>query len=100
VNLGNVHSTILSFALEPLAASAARPVVGKQTIEGLWWKQEDNVTGFVAVSNLTQRSITADLQISDSEGKSIAKHTVTASSHTTKVVALTEIEQILGLGGM
>jgi hypothetical protein len=51
------HSLIFTFGMRattPLSPQAALPVTAQsstQTLDGVWWKEEKNVTGFVALAN-------------------------------------------------
>jgi hypothetical protein len=63
-----------------------------QTLEGLWWKQENNVTGFVALSNTTLQPLAATLQVSDAQANPLGHHLVTVSPHGTKLISLNELQ--------
>jgi hypothetical protein len=96
-NLDAVHSLIfdygarstksLQFANQPPLPPGPRPI----TAEGMWWKQEPNVTGFVTLSNTTVRTIAARLDLSDSQGSDFVYDTVTISPHGTKLIELNEL---------
>src|SRR5437867_5297749 len=96
-NLDTVHSLIfdygarstksLQFANQPPPPPGPRPI----TAEGMWWKQEPNVTGFVTLSNTTVQTITARLDLSDNQGSDFVYDTVTISPHGTKLVELNEL---------
>ena len=79
-----IHSVIFTNGLrplEPMNPSARAMLVkgpGAQIIEGMWWKQEPQVTGFVALSNTTAQVIKAQLQVNDAAGQSIGR----ARSHS------------------
>jgi hypothetical protein len=63
-NVDTRHSLIFVYGLRPATpfsaikdkqvADASAP--SQQALEGPWWKEEPNVTGFVALSNITSRS--------------------------------------------
>jgi IPT/TIG domain len=112
-----VHSTIFTFfpglalpamvparAIQP-APSASQPQPGgqaqpqTQTLEGLWWKQEPNVSAFVALSNPGQNAIAADLAVSDRQGNLISRHSAAVPAHGTKIIALNELQQISSSSG-
>jgi hypothetical protein len=63
-------------------------------LEGLWWKQEPNVTGFVAVSNVSSLSQDVTLEVSDRAGNFIGDHGLTVPSHVTKIVQLPELSSV------
>lgn len=89
-----VHSLTYIFGLEAAVdehdaatTAAAQP----QLLEGMWWKQEANVSGFVGLSNITSRPIDATLRIADAANNNMGSHVVTVSPNGTKIVELTEL---------
>ncbi len=62
------------------------------TVEGMWWKQEKNVTGFIAIANLASQSADATVQITDSHGLPIGQHTVSITPHGMKLIQLPELQ--------
>lgn len=97
-NVDTLHSLIFIDTLRPPPTVAASPaqdahagLVPPQLLEGMWWKQESNVTGFVALSNVTGKPISASVQVLDSANQELGKHTVTVSPHGTKMVELDEL---------
>jgi len=82
-----------SGTLPPPAAPAP------QTVEGVWWKQETNVTGFVGLANTTAQPLTATLNVSDQQANPISQHTVTISPHGMKLVDLPELSSAQGNSG-
>jgi hypothetical protein len=104
-SVDTVHSVIFTNGLRPLEPMnpSAKAMLAKgpatQVIEAMWWKQEPQVTGFVALSNTTGQVIKAQLQVSDAAGQSIGEHSVTVSPHGTKTVTLEEIQSASGTAG-
>jgi hypothetical protein len=104
-SVDTVHSVIFTNGLRPLEPMnpSAKAVLAKgpgtQVIEGMWWKHEPQVTGFVALSNTTAQVIKAQLQVSDSTGQAIGQHPVTISAHGTKTVNLAELQAAAGTAG-
>lgn len=100
------HSLIFTFglrAITPLnpAASMATTQSSKQTLEGMWWKEEKNVTGFVALANTSSQPIEASLQVGDQLANPLAQHNVTISPHGMKLVSLQELPEFPGsVGGI
>jgi hypothetical protein len=107
-NIDPVHSIIFNYNLQlgipPLVHSHPNPSAQDaqpqsddalqpqtQTLEGLWWKQEPRVSGFVALSNPGAQAVVANLAVSDAQGNSIGQHTVTVSPNGTKMVTLDEL---------
>jgi Big-like domain-containing protein len=94
-NVDVVHSLIFSYSLQPaVLPNAHQDASARQStrLEGLWWKQEPGVTGFVALSNPFAESIRANIEVSDNQAKVLALHTVTVSPHGTKLVDLRELQ--------
>ena len=104
-SVDTVHSVIFTNGLRPLepmnpsAKAMLAKGPGTQVIEAMWWKQERQVTGFVALSNTTAQVIKAQLQVSDASGQSIGQHAVTISPHGTKTVNLEELQSASGTAG-
>jgi hypothetical protein len=95
-NVDTAHSLIFIYALQPtlpLPPNVLNPTpkMPTHTMEGMWWKQENNVTGFVALANLSSRTAQASVQVTDKEGKPLSEHNVTVSPHGMKMVALREL---------
>ena len=89
-NVDVAHSVIFNYSLQ-LAAPTASAVATKpttQTLEGLWWKQEPNVRGFVALTNPGSQPINANLTIGDSLGQPTTQMSTTVSPHGTKTLDL------------
>ena len=102
-DVDTAHSLIFTYRLQPSSSSTqvqtAGSAQGHQTIEGMWWKQESNVTGFVALSNVLAQPVRANIQVSDSHGQAIKEHVVTVSPHGTKIVKLNELQFAPSLEG-
>lgn len=94
-NLDTVHSLIFTYGFRPSEPRQlpGQPVAtaGPQVVEGIWWKQEAGVAGFVALANTTGQLMSAVLDISDAGGARLAEHAVTISPHGMKTVALGEL---------
>jgi hypothetical protein len=57
----------------------------------MWWKQERNVTGFVALSNVSSQTVNATIQVSDNGGTILGEHLLSVSPHGTKTVSVPEL---------
>ncbi len=95
-NVDTVHSLIFGSNLQPVTPpnptdQPAASTPPAQNLEGLWWKEENNVMGFVALSNVTGSPIDAAIQVLDDQNNNLGDHSVTVSPHGTKVVSLTEL---------
>ncbi len=95
-DVDTVHSLIFTYGLRPPPDPAAHGLMvanqQTQTLEGMWWKQESNVTGFLALSNVTAKPIRATVQVTDNQNHDLGDHTVTISPHGTKLVNLSELQ--------
>jgi len=102
--LDPIHSLLFYYSLQPsLHVSSPKftpgqppvqpppPTPAAHTVEGLWWKQEANVTGFVGLANTTAQPLTATVNVSDQQTNPIAQHSVTISPHGMKLVDLAEL---------
>jgi len=79
-NLDVAHSLVFSYNFrsvkplhlpgQPQPSSAPSTVV----LDGMWWKQEPNVTGFIALANTTSRPVTAKIEVSDNLGNNFKQH--------------------------
>ncbi len=89
------HSLIFTYRLLPSSSGTLTPTSGaaqqSQTVDAMWWRQESNVSGFVALSNVLAQPMSAKVQVSDNQGKPLSGHTVTVSPHGTKLVNLDEL---------
>lgn len=92
-----IHSLIFTSGLRaslPLPAAVKKVASGLQVMEGMWWKEEANVNGFVALSNTTTQPLKGTLQVSGSKGEILGEHSVLISPHGTKMLRLVELQSI------
>lgn len=61
---------------------------GEQVLEGLWWKHDPGVGGFVALANPADQPRTAKLQIIGSRGTALPEQAVALPPHTTQMLDL------------
>jgi hypothetical protein len=101
-NVDTSRSLIFNYALRsnsPYPVQIVDPPVPATFVEGMWWKQEPNVTGFVTVANLSSSSIQTSVQLVDDQGQPLGKHDVTISPHGMKLVQLDELQSTSGTQG-
>jgi hypothetical protein len=103
-NVDTVHSLIFTYFLRPSSPDPRAQTAGSQpqqsqTLQGMWWKQESNVAGFVALSNVLTQPVSAKIVTSDDKGTPLLQHTVTVSPHGTKIVQLNELNSSLASSG-
>lgn len=99
------HSLMLYYGFIPSAPiqlpNQPAPPAGPQTtvVEGAWWKQEPNVTGFVSVMNTGVQPVGAELDVSDDQGRQIATHVITVPPHGMTPISLDELTKASTLSG-
>lgn len=103
-NVDVAHSVIFVYGLQPTAPLSlpmlnAKIPLPTHTMEGMWWKQEANVTGFVSVANLSTQPAHASVQVTDDRGQTIAQRDVTVTAHGMKLVDLKELVSTTGRQG-
>jgi len=94
-----VHSVIFTSGFQPPVASnlpihKMKFIEGLNTVEGVWWKPDANVTGFVALSNTSNEPANAKVKISNETNVQIGEKSVQLSPHGTKIVQLDELESL------
>jgi hypothetical protein len=85
--------------LGPPLHQAAQIGPGTYSVEGMWWKQEVNVTGFIALSNISEQPVAAKVQVTDNSGNLLGEHSVRISPHGTKMVDIPELLATSGSAG-
>jgi hypothetical protein len=104
-NVDVPHSVIYAYGLRPgsqpnaQSQDQALATVPPHVLEGMWWKQEPNVTGFVALSNVSTQTISASVQVSDNQSNPVGEQAITVSPHGTKLIRLSELQQSAALEG-
>jgi hypothetical protein len=101
VSVDPIHSVIFNYGLHPSDPTEITNVVsqpkiigGKNVAEGIWWKPEPNVTGFVALSNTSSLSSEVSVVSSDRHNNVLAEQSVRIAPHVTKVVKLDELQSM------
>ena len=96
--IDSTHSLIFYYSFLPSKRAQLPnqppPSVGpkRNIIEGMWWKQEPNVTGFVALTNTGSKPVDAQVDLSDDLGAGVAQHKITITPHGTKLINLVELD--------
>lgn len=98
-DLDPVHSLVFDYDLHGMPSQVPSNSSTLNTVEGLWWKQEPNVTGFVALANTSSRPIQASLQTTDAQSNQIATHQVTISPEGMKMIPIPELQTTSGTVG-
>jgi hypothetical protein len=94
-----VHSVIFTTGFQPPVASdfpihKTKFIAGLNTVEGLWWKPDANVTGFIALSNASNQPANASVKISNDKNIQIGQKNVQLSPHGTKIVQVDELKSM------
>jgi hypothetical protein len=95
-NVDQVNSLIFIYALQQLPAVLAQDAApeGMQTVhsfEGGWWKHEKNVSAFLALANVSERVVNANVRTTDGQNTPLATYSLTISPHSTKMLTLNEL---------
>src|SRR5262249_24361103 len=95
-NLDMAHSLIYMYYLEGFGSPPPRSRnvladLQPNILEGLWWKQESGVTGFITLSNTQSQPVHAKVQVSDAATEPIAEHSVTVPPSGKKGVVQKEL---------
>ena len=103
-NVDTVHSLIFTYGLRPITPLSLplldwTPPVPSHTIEGMWWKHEPNVTGFVTLANISSQTTQASVQVMDGAAKLLGEYKVTISPHGMKLVNLAALGGATGTHG-
>jgi hypothetical protein len=91
-NVDVAHSLIFTYPADPLHQNATSQGDLPQVVEGMWWKNEKEVSGFLALSNISSQSVSTDVQILDRKGSPVGAYSVNVSPHGTKLVQLGELD--------
>jgi hypothetical protein len=91
-----VHSLIYTYFLRsfPQTLTSTGPGNTQEShhAEGMWWKQEAEVSGFLALANPTNDAVQAQVEITDDQANVLGQHTVTVSPHGTKMWTVPELQ--------
>jgi len=105
-NLDATHSLIFTYGLQsstPMrtatSAQSQNTAMTSRTLDGLWWKQEKDINGFVALANTTSGKLSATLQLTDDKGASYSSRMVSVSPHGMKLVDLSPSDFPSGASG-
>ncbi|HEV2419115.1 MAG TPA: hypothetical protein VGX94_15070 [Terriglobia bacterium] len=64
---------------------------GGHTLEGLWWRHDPGVDGYVSVANMTDKSTEVSIQTVDARGGAQPGAFLQLAGHTTKVLRLWDL---------
>lgn len=66
-----------------------------QVHEGMWWKQEPGVSGFLAMTNTSLSDVTANFQVFGSGGSGLTTQSMRVPPHCTQLLELAPIWSLL-----
>ncbi len=81
-------SRSLSFVF-PFAEPMGEPM--RQTVEGLWWKRDPGVSGFVALSNVTDTDTQASVELVGPGNSAQAERIIALPAHSTWMLHLEDL---------
>lgn len=95
------HSVIFSFGFAAPGPLSAQPqeATGSQVREGMWWKQEKNVTGFLTLANTTSHAINAAVEVTDNHASVLGSHAITVAPLGMETMDLQELQTAADAGG-
>ncbi len=64
-----------------------------QTVEGLWWKHDAGVSGFVDLANITDKPKQVSLQLLDSRGKAAPPRFVSVPPRASRMLRLEDLSE-------
>jgi Bacterial Ig-like domain (group 2) len=67
----------------------------QQTFDGLWWRRDAGVTGFVGLANRTPTSVQVSVQVIGAGGTAIAPQMIALAGHSTRLLSLDDIAATL-----
>ena len=93
-SVDTLHSVVFTSGLQFPDSGTATPSTDQAQPywEGMWWKQESNVTGFVALSNISSQPLHASVSVTDASENRLSQRSVTISPHGTKLIELKELQ--------
>jgi hypothetical protein len=67
----------------------------QHTFDGLWWRRDSGITGFVGLANRTSNSVQVSLQAMGAAGAATTPQTVVLRSHATELLSLDDLTATL-----
>jgi Big-like domain-containing protein len=64
---------------------------GTHTVEGVWWRRDPGVTGFVSLANVTGAPVSATIQAIGTKGTTASGGALNLGAHTSEMLALDEL---------
>jgi Bacterial Ig-like domain (group 2) len=96
-SIDTLHSVIFTssvIATSAMSSNSAPTAMtpSAQTLEGMWWKQEANVSAFVALSNTSTQALTVNVVVTDSGTATLGQYSAVVSPHGTKTLDLGAVQ--------
>lgn len=92
-NVDALHSLVFTSFLQRLpGAFPSSPIqTPTHSFEGLWWKQEPSVSGFLALVNLASQPVNTTVKVTDGNDAALGSYQLTIPPNITKMIDLAEI---------
>lgn len=99
------RSLIFTDGFEMMMMAMGQSMRTTQTLEGLWWKHDPGVDGFVSVANTTSNGVKVSLRVIGADGFRLSRRWVTLAPHAAQMLDLNELtadlpDSDLGAGGV
>lgn len=95
----NSRSLALVYPFSESGMVQNQPSSADGTWEGVWWKHDADVRGFLAVSNVTNREAEANIRVVSAAGVLSAPKAITLAAHSTQMFSLEGTNDGLGAEG-
>ena len=100
-SVDTVHSVIFTYGFRPTApATITQKARGlqpqshdpvAQRVDGVWWKHDAAMSGFVSLSNTTDQQVPASLKVTGTDGSVLGAYPVLLAPRVTNVLDLAEL---------
>jgi hypothetical protein len=87
-----------SFMMPMMAQGMKSPNHARQTLEGVWWRRNPEVGGFVSFANSSEKALSVSFEVIGSEGATLPPQSLSLPAHSTQMLDLDRLTQ--GLPGL
>lgn len=95
----NSRSLALVYPFSESGMVQNQPGSAEGTWEGVWWKHDADVQGFLAVSNVTNREANANIRVVNAAGVVSPPRAIKLAAHSTQMFSLENTNDGLGAEG-
>jgi hypothetical protein len=93
------RSLVLAYPFTESPISRKRPSPSPTVWEGVWWKHDAGVQGFLSVSNATDHETQAKVRLISPSGTFAEPRIVSLKAHSTQMLSLENVQGGLGANG-